>query len=130
MKNNNPFFFVVFIFGFASNSFAQDQQPTAYVILTIEDTYKISQHGTRTYFWIIPVDSIKSYNTTVSRVFISGFTRSNLEDCSSHKPFDPLVYDQNPSLAFDPHYLASLEDSKQVVLKRRNGFRKLIRNGN
>ena len=127
MKNSNAFFFLAFIFGFLTNLFAQDQKPAAYVVLTIEDTYKISQHGTQTYLWIIPVDSIKSYNATLSRLFISGFTRSNLEDCFLRQPFDPLVYDQTPSIAFDSDYLTGLEEVKQLILKKKKRLQKIVK---
>lgn len=125
MRNNSAIFLFGIIFGFITNSFSQNQQPAPYIILTIEDSYKTSQHDTQTYFWIIPVDSIKSYNMTMSRLFISDFTRSNLEDCSLGKPFDPFVYNQNPTIALDSDYLLSLDNLRQLVLKRKKRLQKI-----
>lgn len=125
MRDNSAAFIFGIVFGFMTNSFAQGQQPVPYIILTIEDTYKVSQHGTQTYFWIIPVDSIKSYNMTISRLFLSDFTRSNLEDCCLGKPFDPFVYDQNLSIALDSDYRERLDNLKQLVLNRKKQIQKI-----
>ena len=113
------------IFGFLSDSFSQVSNSEAYVIITIEDTYKISQHGTQTYFWIVPVDSIKSYNTTMSRLFLSDFTMNNLDDCCSGKAIDPFVYEQNSNFSIDATYSASLKNLKELVLKNKKKVQRI-----
>lgn len=107
------------VFGFVTDSFSQVPASEVYVIVTIEDTYKTSQHSTQTYFWIVPVDSIKSYSSVMSRLFISDFTINNLEDCCSGKPIDPRVYDQNSNFALDSDYLSSLRNLRELVLKNK-----------
>lgn len=125
MRNNSTVFIFGIVLGFTINSFAQSERPVPYIIFTIEDTYKVSQHGTQTYFWIIPVDSIKSHNMTISRLFLSDFTRSNLEDCCLGKPFDPFVYDQDPSIALDSDYRERLDNLKQLVRQRKKKIQKI-----
>ena len=52
-----------------------------YVIVTFEDTYRVSQHGKESFYWIVPSDSIDSYETSFSKLFLDGFSVNNLEDC-------------------------------------------------
>jgi hypothetical protein len=122
------FVFLVLLFGLAINLFSQNSESSGYVILTIEDTYKTSQHGTQTYFWIAPVDSINSYNSRMARLFISGFTQNNLEDCCSGKPIDPVVYDQNSNSSLEQDYALRLMDLKELILKNKKKVQKISKN--
>lgn len=117
--------FLILIIGFFENSFSQNQEVSMYVILTIEDTYKTSQHGTQTYFWIVAADSITSYQSTMSRLFMSDFALNNLEDCCAGKPIDPLVYDQSTNFGLDSDYAASLKSFKELVLKNKRKVQKI-----
>lgn len=125
MTSSKVFFSAVLIFGLLTKSFSQNQELSGYVIFTIEDTYKTSQHATKTYFWILPADSIKSYKSMMSRLFVSDFTSNNLVDCCSGKPIDPFVYDQNSSFALDSDYVASLKGLKELILKNKRKVQRI-----
>ena len=115
-----------FYFCLLTASYSQDAESSGYVILSIEQTHTISQHGTRTYFWIIPVDSIKpNGSSTIARLFLSGFTADNLEDCCSGKPIDPSIVFGNSSFTLETDYQLGLRSLMELVLKNRRKVQKI-----
>jgi hypothetical protein len=90
-----------------------------FVVLTIEETYQISMHGTETYFWIVPVDSIDSFEFELSRLFLKGFNYYNLSDCCKGVAMDPFVFDQRPYIAFENEFLTLLDNNENLIRKNR-----------
>jgi hypothetical protein len=60
-----------------------------YVIFTFHEKYKISQHGEKYYYWILPQDSISINNFNIARLFMSEYSVNNLNDCCNRKDIDP-----------------------------------------
>ncbi len=90
-----------------------------FLIISFEETYEISQHGTKEYFWIIPTDSLGSEELVLSKLFISNFPSDNLKDCCSGVDIDPsLVFDKT-EYSFEDGYLKSLEILENLISKNR-----------
>lgn len=90
-----------------------------YVVFTFEDTYKVSQHGKSLYYLIEPVDSIASKHNALSFIFLSGFSKDNLDDCCSGKEINPFAITANTSYGFSEKYSRSLDSLKQIIYKNR-----------
>jgi hypothetical protein len=108
-----------------TDSFSQRTGPGLYVVITFEDVYKISQHGKRDYFWIISNDSLKSFESKLSKLFMSDFTKNNLDDCCGEKPIDPFVLTEGSIFIFDAGYSKELENLKQIVFKNRKRLQRI-----
>lgn len=108
-----------------ADAFSQGTEPGLYVVITFDDVYKISQHGKRDYFWIISNDSLKSYESKLSRLFLSDFTKNNLEDCCSGKPIDPFVFTEGSIFTFDDRYSKDLETLTQLILKHKRKLQRI-----
>lgn len=53
---------LIFILSIAINVnavYAQDVSDT-YFVITFENNYRFSQHGTQNYYWIVPQDSVNA----------------------------------------------------------------------
>lgn len=71
------------------------------VILSFEDTYKISQEGKIIYSWITPQDSINSINFPLSYLFLSRLSTKDVVDCQNGFSIDPGTYFSEPNDTFD-----------------------------
>jgi len=98
-----------------------------YVVITVEDQYKVSQHGTQTYFWIVPIDSVISSATNLSRLFLSDFSANNLQDCCVGSAVDPIVVTESSNFKLDGNYLAELESLRKVILQNRRKLQKITK---
>lgn len=110
-----------------ADTFSQGTGPGHYVVITFEDIYKISQHGKKDYFWIIPIDSLKSYESNLSKLFMSDFTKNNLDDCCKGNPIDPFVLIEGSIFIFEAGYSKDLGDLKQIVLKNRKRLQRITK---
>lgn len=103
------------------------QNTRHYVVITFNDVYKVSQHGARNYFWIIPNDSVKSYESELSKLFLSGFTRNNLEECCDGKAIDPFVLFAHSTFVFDQEYLQDLEELRLLISSHRRKLQSITK---
>lgn len=90
-----------------------------YVIVTFEHTYKQSQHGKESFYWVVPNDSINSYETSLSKIFLDGFSVNNLEDCCEGKQIDPFLVFDDSRYDLDEDYLQSLSRLKSLIKEKR-----------
>lgn len=102
-------------------------QNRKYVILTFEDTYKISQHGTDTYYWIISADSLKQQNR-ISPLLLSGFSKNILESCCKGEPVDPFVVTTETSYDFAKSYFVSTDSLRKLIFKNRTKIQVITKN--
>jgi hypothetical protein len=117
-------FFLFFLVCFEAFSQSTSKE---YVVITFEGHFKISQHGTETYFWIIPVDSISASSSSLSRLFVSNFSTNNLQDCCAGGPVDPILVTEVSNFKLDDKYLSSLENLRQLILHDRKKLQKITK---
>ena len=114
MTKDKSLILVVLFFATVNASFSQ-ATAGKYVIFTFKDKYKISQHATKSYYWIVPQDSIKSYNTILSHLFLKNFSKNDFVDCCNGKDIDPFVVTTNTSYDFDSAYSKSLNELELII---------------
>lgn len=100
---------------------------TEYLVITIEDHYKTSQHGTQSYVWIVQVDSITSFNSNLSPVFLSGFSVNNSQDCCAGVPVDPIVVTEASNFILSDDYMSNLENLKKLIVQNRKKLQKITK---
>ena len=98
-----------------------------YVVLTFEDTYKNSPHGTDTYYWIILADSLKQQNR-ISPLLLSGFSKGTLESCCKGEPVDPFVVTAETSYDFPESYFVSTDSLRKLIFKNRTKVQAITKN--
>ena len=98
-----------------------------YIVLTFEDTYKNSQHGTDTYYWIISADSLKKRNI-ISPLLLSGFSKNTLESCCKGEPFDPFVVTAVTSYDFAESFFVSTDSLRKLIFKNRIKIQAITKN--
>lgn len=123
MKRGINVFLLLLLF---TNAFSQTTS-REYVVITVEDQYKISQHGIKSYFWIVPVDSITSFSSNLSRLFLSDFSVNNLQDCCAGNPVDPIVVTETSNFKLDDDYLSRLEGLRKLILQSRRKLQKITK---
>lgn len=96
---------------------AQGQIPRAnYIVLTFEERYKTSPHGTTTYHWIQPMDSAVQ-PLLLSALFLSVYSKDNLEAICNETMTDPFLVTESTDFTLPKTHLAS-RDSLAVLLAR------------
>lgn len=93
------------------------------IIYTIESTYKKSQHGKDTYYWIIPVDSLNS-RKGLSPLLGESFSASTLKSCCAGEPIAPSIVAVNTNYDFPASYYASLDSLAKIIAKDRKRIQK------
>lgn len=86
-----------------------------FVVISIEDEYKISQHAVQRYLWIVPVDSLTRSNFTLARLFLSGVSEDNVKDCCSFRPMDPAVVGETSNFVIGKERLSLFEHLDQTI---------------
>lgn len=85
-----------------------------YVIISIEDSYKVSQHGAKSYYWIIELDSLNSYDFNPSYLFLN-FTKQNLDDCCNGIEVDPFLVFPDSKYEVDTFLTNELIKFKDII---------------
>ena len=127
MIKNKLFILIVFFLGLFVRSYSQEPTLEKYVIISFESKHKISYHGTIRYYWIIPLDSIKTNANILSRLFIGKISRSNYVDCCNGKSIDPALVFQDTIYTFDSGYNSILNKLTQTIIKNRKKLQKIIK---
>jgi len=119
-KSRNKFIIILFITTvLVANAMGQRVGTRTYVLLTFEHSFKVGPHGVKKYNWIIPADSITSFESSLSRIFLRGFSKGDLDSCMLGRPVDP--YFDNPNLDFDldENYISIVENLETLIKKNR-----------
>jgi len=100
-----------------------------YVVLTFEDSYKISGENPRIYNWIVPQDSIKFYNNSFSVLLLDHYNKNNLVDCCNGKDTNPFVIeaDKKHDLNMDTDYEKGIDNLKEIISKKRKKIQTIIK---
>jgi hypothetical protein len=103
------------------NHVAYSQLPqNRYLIFSFEDTYKISPHGTQTYYWIQPIDSVKKGNRILKKIFVSGYSTSELQDCCLGKAINPYAgVIGSGSYSFSKEHYLMLDTLERMIKRHR-----------
>jgi hypothetical protein len=112
MKNRVSILIVMIIC--SSNVIAQKVNDT-FLVLCFEEKFKVSQHDTKEYYWIVSTDSLETKNLELAKLFISDFSSDNLIDCFSGEAFDPFLIFDKTNYSFEAGYLNSLDYFESIV---------------
>jgi hypothetical protein len=112
-------FGVLLLMTLASREVRSQTRSGTYLIYSFEDTYKTSQHGTTTYYWLQPLDSVQSGPAALSVFYQSGFSTNVLAKCENGTAFDPFVIHQDESYQFDRKHYATADTLERLIYKGR-----------
>ncbi len=80
---------LIFIFSF-SHTYSQDLSKKKYVVITFEDNNNKDIIRIKGYFWVVPFDSIKSYENIFYPLYISAYSKKQFDDCNAGTGIDPV----------------------------------------
>jgi hypothetical protein len=122
MTKNKIIVLTLTLLGFVADIAAQEKPTKEYIILSFEREFvvsKMSPHGVQSYYWIIPLDSIKSYRYSVYHLFINGFSKRNLDDCCNGKEVDPFLVFSNEQKSNDTSNYLALDQLHAIIKKNK-----------
>ena len=90
-----------------------------FVIITFEDQYKISQHSKKSYYWIVPVDSVKADDFKLSRLVLNGYSKQVLESSRLGQKVYPYEVTTASSYDFSKAYFEQLSLLESIVYQNR-----------
>lgn len=90
-------YLLLLLCSFGNISKSQNLQKSKYIVITFSENYKKSTHGIQDYFWVIPVDSISSFNSSLYPLYTSNYTKTQFNDCSNGISIDPSIPSIKPS---------------------------------
>jgi len=96
--------------------------------LTIKDSYSKGFEGTTKYYWIIELDSIKRSDNIFYPLLITGFSKSNLENCCQGNEVDPFVL-TSADTVFDlgSKYFKELKTLDKLLITYRKKTQQIIK---
>lgn len=118
MIKNRTRLLIVFALLFNINMHAQLANQR-YVIITFEDSYKISFEGKKIYSWIVPQDSINSSDFQLAFLFLSKLSTKDIFDCKSNKPIDPGTNFKEPNDTIDIQNEKQCEKLKSIIERKK-----------
>lgn len=101
-----------------TNVIAQKVNNT-FLILCFEEDFKVSQHETKEYYWIVSTESLETKNLELAKLFMSDFSSDNLIDCCSGEAIDPFLVFDKTDYSFEDGYLNSLDYFENIVRSHR-----------
>lgn len=104
---------------FCSSNLIAQKVDNTFLVLCFEEDYKISQHDTKEYYWVVSIDSLESKSLELAKLFISGFSSDNLIACCSGEAIDPFLVFDKTEYGFEEGYLNSLDYFKSLVKNNR-----------
>jgi hypothetical protein len=119
------FVFLTIFLAIQSNTFAQNVN--GYIILTFEQTHKISQHGTKVYHWIIPDDSLTDYETSFAHLFLDGLSDDQISSCCNKQPMDPVLVFPDSKFGLDSTSRKIIKDLSKLLIKDRKKIQTIIK---
>jgi hypothetical protein len=118
---------VLFLFLILVSFKTVGQQRGEYVIMSFEQTHKISQHGTKKYFWIFSLDSINSYNVMPACLFLEGLSADNVSDCCAGKAMDPVLVFAGSDFRTDSLNVRWSSELKTLIKKKRKEIQTIVK---
>lgn len=109
-----------------SKVYSQDKV-RSYVVLSFVEEFKTSQHSKRAYFWIIPVDSLSSYEADIAKVFLSDFTKNNIDSCCKNKAFNPFIVMTDTNFVLEDDSKMELANLVDIVISRKRKIETITR---
>ena len=125
----NELFFLSLLFVLAEyNTKAQKPEVMSYAILTVEDSFSRGFEGTKRYYWIIEIDSIKSSTSAFYPLLLSGFSKDNFENCCQGVDIDPFALTPADSV-FDigSGYFKESEYLNKLILSKRKRTQQIVK---
>jgi hypothetical protein len=83
--------FIIILLFCIQTGLSQDIRKSKYIIMTFVEDYSLSLHGATKYYWVIPEDSIKSFQNNLYKLYISSFSISQFKDCMNDGYIDPKI---------------------------------------
>lgn len=77
---------------------AQKIDLNKYVVISVDLKYSNGFEGIKTYYWIVPIDSVKSPEFDFYPLFLTGVSKNNLDRCCAGKEIDPYVMTNEDSI--------------------------------
>jgi hypothetical protein len=124
MKNAKIKFLILFILSFGHFNYSYGQEQKSYIIISFEDVYKKSQHGKKTYYWIIARDSVNTYDVKLSYLFFD-FSKQNLEDCCNGVAVDPFLVFPGSKYEIDTQNSSELFKLKEIITRKKKKIMKV-----
>jgi hypothetical protein len=109
-----------------SRGFSQENG-RSYVVLSFVEEFKVGQHSKRAYFWIIPVDSLMSYEAHIAKVFLADFTKNNVDSCCENKAINPFVVMTDTNFEIENELKIELSNLIDIVISRKKKIETIIR---
>lgn len=98
-----------------------------FVVFTFEDAHKISQHGLKRSYWVVPVDSIRADAFPASVLLLHNFTRTDLDSCCRGRPLTPFEFAPGVSFHFEPSYGAGVDTLERLIRRHRKAVQRLTK---
>lgn len=104
---------------FVTSARTQGLSKSKYVVFTIVEFAKNSLHGSQEYLWIIPIDSINSYENSIYPVFLS-YSKTQIADCKKGKSVNPTILSLEPGdYKLDSIKIAAINSFTELIQKEK-----------
>jgi len=121
----NKIVFITLCF-FTNHVKSQEILKRNYLVFTFEEHYKYTLHGTQRYFWVLPIDSLKSSQSSIYPLYPSQYSKSQFEDCKNGKSIDPSIPPINPNdYNFDSIWGPSHDRLYKLIEKKRRFIQRI-----
>lgn len=91
---------------------------STYLLFTFEDINNRSPHGTQTYYWLQPLDSV-SQGLALRPLFLSGFSQQDERACCQGQAINPYLVTQSSSYDFDQRHFTTLDTLRHLLRTQR-----------
>lgn len=136
MQNKIILFFVLFLSSYEI-MFSQEKENKNYVVITFEMIRSTEPKAIKKFYWITPVDSIKKTDFYLYALYLTEYSKDNLDSCIKGKTIDIFTvttetsYDFNESYESDIKTLTTLIDSRKkkvqtINMKWQKGYKEEV----
>ena len=99
-----------------------------YFIVTVEAKKSSDIHGVEKYRWIIPIDSLNSYNEfKIYPVYVNDFSKDKLDNCEEGKQIEIFTATTNSDFNFSDNYKNELTSLENIVSSNRKRVQRIIK---
>lgn len=108
--------------------FSQEEKELKYAIITYVIKSNNKQHPPKEFFWIVPLDSVKSSNDFKTfPLYFDDFSVDELEACQEDKNIDIFRIYSNEKFEFGNAYIDSIKKLKHLINDNRKMFFSVIK---
>ncbi|BEG99462.1 hypothetical protein BSYN_17270 [Bacteroides sedimenti] len=93
-------------------------QTNKFIVITFSSKRSIDKEF-KNYYWITPVDSIKSNDFYLTPLYVAEFSKDNLDDCIKGDTIDIFTSTSKTRLDFDSNYDEQIENLIFLIDKNR-----------